>query len=64
MDTATFHIEGPALQAESTIDAYLIEDLISGIRAVVAGSKSSARSSVGELRFERLDWSRAWAEIR
>ena len=53
MDTATFRLDGPELQAASTIDAYKLEELIDDIRAVLAGTKLSAASSFGELRFER-----------
>lgn len=53
MDTAMFRVRGPDLEAESTIDAYMIEDLFTEIQAVLAGTQASAGSLLGELELER-----------
>lgn len=55
MNEAAFDLDGPDLNGRSSIDAYMIEDLVANLLALVAGTRSSAASVLDELRFERLD---------
>jgi hypothetical protein len=54
LDNVTFQIAGPELQAESLIDAYLIDHLFREISELVARSRESATfGGWGELTFVR-----------
>ena len=53
MDTASFRLNGPDIHAESTIDAYMLEELFAETENVVSGSETYAGSIAGELTFER-----------
>lgn len=54
LNKATFQLDGPDVNARSSIDAYMIEDLALDLLGLVDGTESSAASIANELYFERL----------